>query len=58
MEFEYKIEILVLLLIHLHLWNGVLGFNMDTDHPVIYKGPNNSYFGYTTAILRNSEGTW
>ncbi|KAG8139421.1 hypothetical protein E2320_002189 [Naja naja] len=25
----------------------VYSYNIDLDHPVIYQGPNNSFFGYS-----------
>ncbi|BFY98744.1 hypothetical protein BsWGS_01784 [Bradybaena similaris] len=33
-------------------------FNVDTDNPIVFKGPRNSFFGYSVAILENSQGTW
>ncbi|RUS85835.1 hypothetical protein EGW08_006387 [Elysia chlorotica] len=43
------------------LWTSVLmvvTFNVDTENAYIYKGPENSFFGYSVAILENSQGTW
>ncbi|CAG5128049.1 unnamed protein product, partial [Candidula unifasciata] len=36
----------------------VLSFNVDTDNSIVFKGPRNSFFGYSVAILENSQGTW
>ncbi|OWF47715.1 integrin alpha-3-like [Mizuhopecten yessoensis] len=33
-------------------------FNLDIEHPVIFTGPNGSYFGYTVAMLDNFNGSW
>ncbi|XP_033762207.1 integrin alpha-9-like [Pecten maximus] len=35
-----------------------VAFNLDTEHPVIFTGPNGSYFGYTVAMLDNFNGSW
>lgn len=33
-------------------------YNIDTSQPVIYSGANGSYFGYSVALLNNSQGSW
>uniref|UniRef100_A0A2C9LFP5 Integrin alpha first immunoglubulin-like domain-containing protein n=1 Tax=Biomphalaria glabrata TaxID=6526 RepID=A0A2C9LFP5_BIOGL len=40
------------------VYNSVIGFNVDTESALVFKGPKNSYFGYSVAILANSQGTW
>ena len=33
-------------------------FNVDTSSPLVFKGQAGSYFGYSVAILENSDGIW
>ncbi|KAK7481292.1 hypothetical protein BaRGS_00027552, partial [Batillaria attramentaria] len=37
---------------------AALAFNVDTNKPIIYKGPSGSYFGYSVAMLENRKGGW
>ncbi|KAL4222565.1 integrin [Mactra antiquata] len=51
---------------HLILWcvcltvtfHSVTSFNVDTKNVKIFRGPNGIYFGYSLAMLRNTQGNW
>lgn len=39
------------------LWpapSGVASFNIDAEHPAVYRGPQGSYFGYSVDFYRAS----
>jgi hypothetical protein len=45
-----------------HILYFVFGFAnsfiLDTRNFTIYNGPEDSYFGYSVGLLKNSEGFW
>lgn len=36
----------------------VVGYNIDVDHPIVYKGPNGSFFGYSVLEHHHDDTRW
>lgn len=52
---RFACGILLTVLLYSHRANG---FNLNEKESRIYKGPPNSYFGYSIATIENGEGAW
>ncbi|XP_012937077.1 integrin alpha-9 [Aplysia californica] len=53
-----SVGVVLVQILFIHCLKSVLAFNVDTDSSLVFKGPTDSYFGYSVAILENSQGTW
>lgn len=54
---DLKRTVLICVCIILTL-NAVTSFNVDTKNVKVFRGPNGIYFGYSLAMLRNTQGNW
>lgn len=36
----------------------VVGYNIDVDHPIVYQGPNGSFFGYSVLEHHHDDTRW